>query len=83
MKRRVQRAWSAVVFASVLAWATSAVGAVGERGRQPVLQQLRVVPREQRAGAPGAEDVRAQTDDAGADPRGHDDRLDAKHGRRG
>ena len=82
MTRFVQRACGAVVFASVLALGDERLCAVGERRRQPVLHQLRVVPREQRSGAPGAEDGRAQTDDARANPRGHDDRLDAQRGRR-
>ena len=59
-----QRALSAIVFASVVALADERVRAIGECRRQSVSRQLRLVSRERRSRAPGAEDRRAQTDDA-------------------
>ncbi len=51
--------------------------AVRERGRQPVLQQLRVVSRKQRPCPPGTSHRRPQADDTRTHPRGDNHRFDA------
>ena len=55
--------WGALAVAGLVTWPGDR-RAVRERGRQPILRQLRVMSREHRPGPPGAAHGRPQADDA-------------------